>query len=74
LRCRLEEHFHKTFHVLTIDVLHVSTDSLRSTTTEFEPPPEDSRALVTEQSGVASEIPENISSLPPECAACEGQS
>jgi hypothetical protein len=50
--------FHKPFHVLTIDTLHVSTDSLRSASTEFEPPPKDSKALVAEQSEVLSEISE----------------
>jgi hypothetical protein len=47
-----------------VDTLHVRIDSLRFNSTEFEPPPKDSRAPIAERSEISPVIPETPAVAP----------
>jgi hypothetical protein len=49
---------HKPLDNLSVDSLHIGTDSSSSPLTELEPAPKDSRAFITKRPGNSPEIPE----------------
>jgi hypothetical protein len=51
---------HKPLDNLSVDALHIGTDSSRSPSTELEPSPKDSRAFITKRPGNSPEIPETL--------------
>ena len=48
--------FMSPFHVPTVEAFHASTDSFGSASTEFKPPPKDSRALAVVRSEMLPKI------------------
>jgi hypothetical protein len=58
LHRKLQQYSNKPFNNLTGNTLHADTDSVRSPSTEFEPAPKDSMALITQRLEGSPEIPE----------------